>query len=194
MKTVDVGITNYKGLALDSGTHFFGTPVLTPALAKKKFQKEDLFVGQINVADLAPFGLTEKFGKIKMIYIFYDLFAHEYKVFTEKTEGSVVMDDFNKKFDVTGRFTSPLQLIFSEAEGGSETRYGTKMFCDLPEMIKDEFPKYKSGYKAFIVLCPKKLEYFSKGYLLGVERYSIVAVKEKDLEKGDLSDAVTLNC
>lgn len=193
IKTINFGITNYKGLALDSGTHFFGTPVVTPKLAKVKFEKQEMFIGQINFKDLASLSPYEKCPKAGMLYIFYDLFAHTYSAYYYKEEGTVELDGFNEKFNITGRFTSPLQLIFSVAEGAGAYEYGDKMFAELPQMVKDLYPKYKSGYRSVIQLCPVKLDYFEKSYLTGVKNYSLAIVSEKDLLKNKFDNIVTIN-
>ena len=193
IKTVNFGITNYKGLALDSGTHFFGTPVVPPKLAKVKFEKQEMFIGQINFKDLAPFTPYEKCPTTGMLYIFYDMFAHNYSAYYYKEDGTVTLDDFNQKFNITGRFTSPVQLVFSAADGTDAYEYGNKLFAELPQMVKDLYPKYKSGYRSIIQLCPNKLDYFEKAYLTGIKNYSLAVIAEKDLVKNKFDKIFTIN-
>lgn len=192
--TINVGITNYKGLALDSCTHFFGTPVVPKKLARFKFEKEEIFVGQINFADVAPFDTENILPKTGMLYIFFDVFAHTYSLYQFKEEGTIELENFNKKFETTGRFTSAMQLVFSIPRDEDEAiSYGTKMLADIPQMVKDKYPKYANGYKALLIMCPPKLDYFEKQYLLNIEKYSVIAISEKDLKKGKLTNVVTLN-
>ncbi len=191
--TINVGITNYKGLALDSRTHFFGTPVVPKKLAKVKFEKEEIFVGQINFADVAPFDTENILPKSGMLYIFFDVFAHTYTLYQFKEEGTIELENFNKKFETKGRFTSALQLVFSIPHDENDAvSYGTKMLAEIPQMVKDKYPKYAKGYKALLIMCPPKLDYFEKQYLLNVEKYSVIAISEKDLKKGKLTRVVTL--
>ena len=152
-----------------------------------------MFIGQINLKDLADFDVCEKFPKTGMLYIFYDTFAHTYSTYYTKEEGSEELDGFNEKFNITGRFTSPLQPVFSEADEVSVHEYGNKLFSDIPQLVKDLYPKYKSGYRSLIVLCPKKFDYFEKAYLTGIKTYSVIAIAEKDLLKGKLENVFTLN-
>ena len=187
MKEIDVGITNYNSLATDGGTHLFGTPVLTKALAKKRFKKEELFVGQINFADLAPF--ADGLKPSGMLYIFYDTFEHAYSLFSTKEEGTVPIDGFNDKFSLYGRFSYPLKLVFAEGEKA----FKNKMFAELPQPVKDAYPQKKSGYKSIITLFPETLDYFERNYLFGVKYCSVIAAREKDILKNRFGGAVTLN-
>ncbi len=192
--TINVGITNYKGLALDSHTHFFGTPVVPKKLAKVKFEKEEIFVGQINFADVAPYDTENILPKSGMLYIFFDIFAHTYSLYQFKEEGTIELENFNKKFETTGRFTSAMQLVFSIPQDKDDAvSYGTKMLAEIPQMVKDKYPKYANGYKALLIMCPRKLDYFEKQYLLNIDKYSVIAISEKDLRKGKLTKVVTLN-
>lgn len=192
--TINVGITTYKGLALDSGTHFFGTPVVPKKLTKKEFEKEEVFVGQINFKDLAPFDSENFLPKKGMLYIFFDIFAHYYTLYQFNEEGTSELENFNKKFETTGNFTSPLKLIFSFPKDEDDAvSYGTKMFADIPQMVKDKYPKYANGYKALLIMCPPKLDFFDKQYLLNIKKYSVIAISEKDLKKGKFTKTVTLN-
>jgi|GEM_PF-2676177 len=192
MKTVNFGITNYKGLALDSGTHFFGTPFVTEKIARIKFEKEQMFIGQINFSDLAAIGAT-KIPERGMLYIFYDLYSHKYTTYFTKKEGSIPLDGFNEKFNLGGRFTTPLSLIFTLADESDVFEYGNKLFAEIPQMVKDRFPKYKSGYKAIITLCPDKFAYFDKAFLTGAKNYSLVIAAERDLKKGNFEKVITIN-
>ena len=192
--TINVGITNYKGLALDSRTHFFGTPVVPKKLTKVKFEKEEVFVGQINFEDVAPYDTENILPKTGMLYIFFDTFAHIYTLYQFKEEGTFELEGFNKKFETTGRFTAPMQLIFSVPVDEDDARaYGTKLLAEIPQMVKDKYPKYANGYKALLIMCPRKLDYFEKQYLLNIDKYSVIAIKEKDLKRGKLTNVVTLN-
>lgn len=192
--TINMGITNYKGLALDSKTHFFGTPVVPKKLARKNFEKEEIFVGQINFKDVAPFDTENVLPKDGMLYIFFDTFAHTYSLFYFKEEGNVELENFNKNFLTTGRFTSPLQLVFSVPKDENDAiSFGNKLLAEIPQMVKDKYPKYANGYKALMIICPEKLDYFERQYLLNIDKYSIIAISEKDLKKKKFTNTVTLN-
>ena len=121
------------------------------------------------------------------------MFAHTYSAYYYKDEGDVELDGFNLKFNITGRFTSPLQLIFSEADETTVHEYGNKLFAPLPQMAKDLYPKYKSGYRSVIQLCPGKFDYFEKAYLTGVKNYSLAVIAEKDLLKNKFDKIITIN-
>ena len=189
--TVNVQLKHYKGLALDSGTHFFGTPCFPKKWAHKRFYKEEMFVGQINLKDLS--GITDVLSKSGMLYLFYDIFDHNFSVYYSRSEGEILREDFNKNFDF-GSFTTPLSAEFFIPDDNKEAaEYGEKLLCDVPQMVKDTYPKYAEGYKCLMIFCPPHFDYFKKQFLLNVKNYSCIMISERNLAAKRFSSVDTVN-
>ena len=191
--TINVKLKHYKGLALDTGTHFFGAPCLPNRFARRRFFKEEMFVGQINLKDLAPADGSEVFPKSGMLYFFYDIFEHNFTVLFSKSEGEVLKEDFNRNFDF-GSFTTPLKAEFSvPSDATEEAEYGEKLLCPVPQMVKDAYPKYAEGYRCLALFCPPHFDYFKKQFLLNVKNYSCALISEKNLAAKRFSAVETVN-
>ncbi len=191
--SINVTLKYYKGLAEDSKTHFFGHPVVNKKLLKKDLEKEDMFIGQINLEDVKPYDTENLLPSSGMIYIYYDIYSHSYQLFYYKEKGEILVEDFNTQFDF-GRFDKPLAVAFENPETEEEKHaYGTKMLCDVPEAVKEKMPNLDEDYICFLVMCPPKLDYFEKQYLVMVKKYSCILIKKKDLKAKKFSKIISVN-
>ncbi len=183
-------LSSLKGLGEDFGTHFFGSPMLTKKLSKTKFHKEEMFLAQINLAEISIYDKENLLPKQGMLYIFFDVFTRNHTVFYVKDldDEFVFLDDFNAHFD-NKRYNHPLKVDFSLE---SDEEMSNKFLCPIPDSIKDQI--YKPDDYVCLMLCVPEIMYdLGRDYLMKLKECSCLVIKKKHLAKGKFGKAITIN-
>lgn len=189
---VNVYLRSLKSLGENDGTHFFGSPMFTKKLFKTKFLKEELFVGQINFAEIKPYDDDDVLPDEGMLYIIYDVFAHKYSLFFDEDEAVYFLDGFNKKFD-NNRYDNPLKLDLETAEDEDEINENcNKMLCPVPQSVATKIDK-ADDYVCLFKFIPQIMDDLGRPFLMKIKECSCVLIKKKHLLKRKFGKCVTVN-
>lgn len=189
---INIEFSSLKSLGEDSGTHFFGSPMFTKKLAKTKFNKEELFVGQINLSDVKPFDRDDLLPDDGMLYIIYDVFAHVYSLFYTDDEPTIFVDGFNKKLE-NFRYDNPLALGLIVASSEDEkNEVCNKMLAPLPESVANQL-KHPEDFVCLFTFIPQIMDDLGRPFLMKIKECSCVIIKKKHLLKKKFHKAITIN-
>ncbi len=189
---INITLSSLRSLGEDSGTHFFGSPMVTKKIAKTKFNKEELFVGQINLSDIKPFDKEDLLPDDGMLYVFYDVFAHTYSLFYTEDEPTEFLEGFNKKFE-NFRYDNALALGLRNPKDEDEiNEVCTKMLAPLPESVA-KLLNNPDEFVCLFTFIPSIMDDLGRPFLMRIKECSCVIIKKKHLLKKKFHKAVTVN-